>query len=413
MTYPETLNYLYTKLPYFTRDGAAALKPDLTNTIKLCAALGNPQHQFKSIHIAGTNGKGSTSNMLSAILQQHGYITGLYTSPHLLDFRERIRINGEMVSQEFVINFVEKITPFIDEIQPSFFEITVAMCFQYFTQQKVDYAIIETGLGGRLDSTNIINPIISIITNIGYDHADLLGDTLAKIASEKAGIIKLNIPVVIGESNTETDNVFIEKAKTENAPIYFADTNPNYYNTEIECDLKGNYQQKNLVTVMQAVEVLNTLNLKLEYFKVAKALQNVQQLTGFKGRWEVLGKNPKIIADTGHNDHGLKLVIEQLLSLKYEKLHIVFGMVKDKDRTKILKLLPTNAIYYFCNPNLPRALNANDLKTECNTIGLKGEAYSNVVEALQNAKKNANTNDVIFIGGSTFVVAEIIEWKNN
>lgn len=408
MTYTETLDYLYTKLPYFTRDGAAALKPDLTNTLKLCAVLGNPQHQFKCIHIAGTNGKGSTSNMLSAIFQTHGYKTGLYTSPHLLDFRERIRMNGEMVSKDFIVNFVEKIIPFINEIQPSFFEITVAMCFQYFAEQKVDYAIIETGLGGRLDSTNIISPILSVITNIGYDHADLLGNTLAKIASEKAGIIKPSTPIVIGESNAETDNVFIEKAKIENAPIYFAETNPNYYNTEIACDLKGNYQQKNCVTVMQAVEVLNTLGFQLEHFKVAKALQNVQQLTGFKGRWEILGKNPTIIADTGHNEHGLKLVINQLLNLKFEKLHIVFGMVKDKDRSKILILLPTQATYYFCSPNLPRGLDALDLQTECISFGLKGNVYKSVADALLNAKENAAPNDVIFIGGSTFVVAEII-----
>jgi dihydrofolate synthase / folylpolyglutamate synthase len=408
LTYLETLDYLYTKLPYFTRDGAAALKPDLTNTIKLCNVLGNPQDKFKCIHIAGTNGKGSTSNMLSAIFQTHGYKTGLYTSPHLLDFRERIRVDGEMVSQDFVISFVEKIIPSIDSIQPSFFEITVAMCFQYFAEQEVDYAIIETGLGGRLDSTNIISPILSIITNIGFDHADLLGNTLPLIAAEKAGIIKHKTPVVIGESHIETDFVFNEKAKEEGASIFFADTNPNYYNTEIECDLKGIYQQKNCITVMQAVEILKTLGIPLDLFKVASALQNVKQLTGFRGRWEILSKNPLIIADTGHNEHGLKLVIEQILKQKYTHLHIVFGMVKDKDRSKILKLLPQNATYYFCSPNLPRGLNPEDLRQECFELGLKGNIFTTVKNALHAAKNNANTDDLIFIGGSTFVVAEII-----
>ncbi len=408
MTYQETLDHLYTKLPNFTREGAAALKPDLTNTIAICDILGKPQNTFKSIHVAGTNGKGSTSNMLSAIFQKHGFKTGLYTSPHLIDFRERIRINGEMVSRDFVINFVEKISPHIDRIKPSFFEITVAMCFQYFAEHKVDYAIIETGLGGRLDSTNIISPILSIITNIGYDHADLLGNTLPLIAREKAGITKYKIPVIIGESNSETDPVFIEKSKQEEAIIYFADTNPNYYNTEIESDLKGSYQQKNLVTVMQAVEVLKTLGIPLDLFKVASALQNVKQLTGFSGRWEILSTKPLIIADTGHNEHGLKLVIEQVLKQKYENLHIVFGMLKDKDRTKILKLLPQNATYYFCSPNLPRGLNPDDLLLECLELGLKGNVFTTVKNALQAAKNNAKKDDLIFIGGSTFVVAEII-----
>jgi dihydrofolate synthase/folylpolyglutamate synthase len=408
MTYKETLNFLFTKLPYFTRDGKAALKPDLKNTILLCEAIGNPHLKFKSIHIAGTNGKGSTSNMLSAILQLQGYKTGLYTSPHLKDFRERIRVNGEMVSESFVIAFTEKISPYIESIQPSFFEITVAMCFDYFAQQEVDYAIIETGLGGRLDSTNIIHPILSIITNIGYDHMDLLGDTLPQIAFEKAGIIKANVPLVIGETQSETTLLFSEKAKEQNALLYFADQNPNYYNTEIETDLIGIYQQKNILTVLQAVEVLQKSGVRIDSFIAAKALRQVKQLTGFSGRWEILQSSPKIIADTGHNEDGLRYVFEQLKQEKYKQLHIVFGMVADKDRSRILDLMPKNAWYYFCKPNLPRGLDPAILKAECNAIGLIGDTYSSVEMAFNAAKAMANEMDLIFVGGSTFVVAEII-----
>lgn len=408
MTYKETLDFLFTKLPYFTRDGKAALKPDLKNTILLCEAIGNPHLKFKSIHIAGTNGKGSTSNMLSAILQLQGYKTGLYTSPHLKDFRERIRVNGEMVSESFVIAFTEKIAPYIESIQPSFFEITVAMCFDYFAQQQIDYAIIETGLGGRLDSTNIIHPILSIITNIGYDHMDLLGNTLPQIAFEKAGIIKADVPVVIGETASETSVVFKEKAKEQNALIYFADQNPNYYNTEIETDLIGIYQQKNILTVLQAVEVLQKSGVKIDSFIAARALRQVKQLTGFRGRWEIIQSNPKIIADTGHNEHGLRYVFEQLKQEKYIQLHIVFGMVADKDRRKILELMPKNALYYFCKPNLPRGLDPTILKAECNAIELIGDTYPTVEMAFNAAKARATETDLIFVGGSTFVVAEII-----
>ncbi len=408
MNFQETVEFLYSKLPYFTRDGKAAIKKDLGNTIALCEILGNPQNNFKCIHIAGTNGKGSTSNMLAAIFQQHGFKTGLYTSPHLKDFRERIRINGEMVSEQFVIDFTEKIIPHLDTIQPSFFEITVAMCFQYFSEQQVDYAIIETGLGGRLDSTNIITPILSIITNIGFDHADMLGDTLPKIAYEKAGIIKPRIPVVIGESHPETDPVFKQKAQETGSDIYFADTNICYYNTEIDTDLLGHYQQKNAVTVMQATDVLKSLGIALDTYTIATALMNVQALTKFRGRWEVLSKQPKIVADTGHNEHGLKLVMAQLKQEKYEQLHIVFGMVSDKDRSKVLDLLPKNAKYYFTKANLPRSLAPEVLRDECAKFGLSGDVYQSVAEALSAAKNNANKNDFIFIGGSTFVVAEAI-----
>lgn len=408
MTYLETVEFLYARLPYFTRDGKSAIKKDLHNTLKLCEILGNPQEKFKCIHIAGTNGKGSVSNMLSAIFQAHGFKTGLYTSPHLKDFRERIRVNGEMISEQFVIEFTEKIIPHLDSIQPSFFEITVAMCFDYFASQGIEYAIIETGLGGRLDSTNIINPILSVITNIGMDHSDLLGDTLQKIAFEKAGIIKNQIPVVIGESSNETDAVFEEKAQSCNSTIYFADRNVRFYNTEIETDLKGIYQEKNSVTVLQAIEVLKSMEFSFNDYTVAKALQNVRGLTHFRGRWEILNQKPLTIADTGHNAHGLNLVIQQLKKEKYNHLHIVFGMVKDKDRKPVIELLPQEAIYYFCQPNLPRALDSNVLKEECEILGLLGQAYPSVQIAYEAAKENAKEDDLIFIGGSTFVVAEVL-----
>jgi dihydrofolate synthase / folylpolyglutamate synthase len=407
MTYQETIDFLYAKLPYFTRDGKAAIKKDLTNTLKLCEVLGNPHLKFKSIHIAGTNGKGSVSNMLSAIFQSNGYKTGLYTSPHLVDFRERIRINGEMISQTFVIDFVETIKPHIETIHPSFFEITVALCFDYFAKQDIDMAIIETGLGGRLDSTNVIQPILSVITNIGYDHMDLLGNTLAEIASEKAGIIKPNIPIVIGETHSETESVFKIKAEQSHASIFFADQNLELKNYPIETDLKGSYQSKNIQTVLQAIQVLNQ-NLGFQLGNIQEALLNVKSLTGFRGRWEILGQNPKIIADTGHNVDGLIHVFEQLQKEPFHKMHIVFGMVKDKDRSKILELLPQNATYYFCQPNLPRALDAKILLNECAQKGLKGKAYPSVSMALSDAKKMADIDDLIFVGGSTFVVAEIL-----
>ena len=408
MTFQETVDFLYSKLPYFTRDGQSAIKKDLGNTLALCEVLDNPQNSFTCIHVAGTNGKGSSSNMLAAIFQNHGYKTGLYTSPHLKDFRERIRVNGEMVSEQFVIDFTERIIPHLDRIQPSFFEITVAMCFQYFAEQKIDYAIIETGLGGRLDSTNIITPILSVITNIGMDHADLLGDTLDKIAFEKAGIIKEGIPVVIGETHSESESVFISKAREMQSAIYFADSNVKYYNTEIDTDLKGIYQQKNAVTVMQAVDILIEKGVALDYYKVATALMNVQALTQFRGRWEILGKAPKIIADTGHNAHGLTLVMAQLKKEKYQQLHIVFGMVSDKDRSNVLDLLPKDATYYFTKAALPRALAPEVLQQECMAYQLQGEVYQTVAEAVAAAKAAASKEDVIFIGGSTFVVAEAI-----
>ena len=408
MDYQETVDFLYARLPYFSRDGKAAIKTDIHNTVKLCAVLGNPQNRFKCIHIAGTNGKGSVSNMLAAILTENGYKTGLYTSPHLKDFRERIRVDGEMISEAFVVDFTEKIIPHIETIEPSFFEITVAMCFAWFAEQNIEYAVIETGLGGRLDSTNIISPILSVITNIGMDHADLLGDTLEKIAAEKAGIIKPGIPAVIGESSPVTDPVFKARAEQMHADLYFADTNVCYYNTEIDTDLKGIYQQKNSVTVMQTVDVLKTLGLNLNPFTVARALMKVREITGFRGRWEILSKKPLTIADTGHNAHGLALVVKQLQMEKHKTLHMVFGMVKDKDRSSILALLPQNAVYYFCQPALMRALDATVLQTEALAYGLHGSAYPDVAEAYRAAREQATDDDLIFIGGSTFVVAEVL-----
>ncbi|MBC7425035.1 MAG: bifunctional folylpolyglutamate synthase/dihydrofolate synthase [Bacteroidia bacterium] len=414
MNYSETVEHLYSRLPYFTRDGKAALKPDLTNTLKLCEALGNPQNKFKSIHVAGTNGKGSTSNILSAIFQQHGYKTGLYTSPHLLDFRERIRINGVMIPQQFVVDFVAKNDELIETIKPSFFEVTVALCFLYFAEENIDIAIIETGLGGRLDSTNIITPELSVITNIGLDHTDLLGDSLEKIAWEKAGIIKQNVATVIGESHPETDSVFIEKARSVNAPIFFADKDLMLAEINVESDLKGSYQKKNIQTVLKSLSVLETEGFTFERNKVQSALLNVQKLTGFSGRWEIIQESgPKIIADTGHNAHGLTLVTEQLSKESFDKLHIIFGMVSDKDRTPVLNILPKNAQYYFCKPALPRALDAEILRTEAEGFDLKGNSYESVISAYLSALKNANNNDLIFIGGSTFVVAEIMEYLQN
>jgi len=409
MDYKETVDFLYAQLPYFTRDGKAAIKEDLKNTLLLCDLIDNPQNKFKSIHIAGTNGKGSCSNLLSAVFQEHGYKTGLYTSPHLIDFRERIRINGEMISKDFVVEFVENIKPHLETIEPSFFELTVALCFDYFAKQNIDIAIIETGMGGRMDSTNIITPEVSVITNIGYDHMDLLGNTLQLIASEKAGIIKPNIPVVIGETQTETKQVFEQKASACNTPLFFADSNPLFYNTETECELKGDYQQKNCVTVLQTLKVLETKDFVFNQAKIAKAFMNVKALTGFRGRWEELCKLPNIVADTAHNVDGIKIVINQIKNTKHEQLHIVFGMVKDKKRDDILTLMPKNAYYYFCAPDLMRAMPAKALAEEAMQYGLIGEHYENVKSALTAAKAKANKNDFIYIGGSTFVVAEILE----
>jgi len=408
LNYDSVLEYLYAKLPMFHRIGAAAYKNDLTNTIALCNALGNPELKFKTIHVAGTNGKGSTSHALAAIFQQHGFKTGLYTSPHLIDFRERIRINGEMIPKENVIKFVEQHGSIIEEIKPSFFEATVGMAFEYFANEKVDIAIIETGLGGRLDSTNIITPILSVITNISFDHTDMLGDTLQKIASEKAGIIKPNIRVVIGETDSETKEVFITKAKETNSEIYFADTNPNYFNTEISTDLAGDYQQKNMATVLQAVEVLKSEGFNLSNFTVARALNNIKDLTGLRGRWEIQCNSPFIVCDTGHNKAGIEVALAELKKVKYTNLYMVFGVVKEKETHAIWDLLPKDAYYFFCTPSIPRGRNDEDLFNEATKNGLDGEPCGTVINAVEKALKIANPDDAVYIGGSTFVVADYL-----
>lgn len=397
----------------FQRIGAAAYKNDLTNTLEFCKVLGNPETKFKSIHVAGTNGKGSTSHALASIFQEHGYKTGLYTSPHLIDFRERIRINGEMMEENDVINFVMQNKEFIENIKPSFFETTVAMAFHYFALKQVDIAIIETGLGGRLDSTNVITPEISVITNISYDHTDLLGETLQEIAGEKAGIIKPGIPVVIGEALDETKNLFVEKAKTCNSEIYFAEENSNYYNTEILSDLKGDYQQKNMATVMQTVEILIKMGYPLSKFKVAKALQNIKNSTGLRGRWEIMGNHPFVVTDTGHNEAGIALSMQELSKLKYKKLYMVFGVVKEKLTSKLWKHLPKSAYYFFCKPSIPRGRDENDLYNEAVLEGFSGEPCGSVEIAYRKAIQLAKPDDAIFIGGSTFVVADFFQFLEN
>ncbi len=427
LNYQQTIEYLFHRLPMFSRLGAAAFKGDLTNTIKLCEALGNPHQSFKSIHIAGTNGKGSVSHILAAIMQTAGYKTGLYTSPHLKDFRERIKINGEMVDEDFVVQFTERIKPLIEEIEPSFFEITVAMAFTWFAQQKVDIAVIEVGLGGRLDSTNIITPELSVITNISYDHTNLLGNTLEKIASEKAGIIKKGVPVVIGETLPETKAVFIEKAKEMDAPIHFANEErwvadwkqPGHYlevniadnrtdeRKQYRLELTGLYQMKNLLTVAEAVHLLTQQGWKIEDKQVEHALQNIRKLTGLHGRWEVIHESPYTVLDVGHNEDGIKQITEQLEHCNFQKLHIVIGMVKDKDISAILALLPKYAHYYFTKAQIPRALPENELAEKALTLDLNGHAFATVTEALQQAINNAHKEDMILVCGSVFVVGEV------
>ncbi|MFD1631570.1 bifunctional folylpolyglutamate synthase/dihydrofolate synthase [Pseudopedobacter beijingensis] len=427
MTYQQTLEYLYSRLPMFTKIGASAIKKDLTNTIALCEVLANPYQKFKSIHVGGTNGKGSTSHMLAAILQTAGYKTGLYTSPHLKDFRERIKINGEMISEKEVVNFVDTIKDSIETISPSFFEVTVAMAFDYFAKEQVDIAIIEVGLGGRLDSTNIISPELSIITNIGLDHVNILGNTLEKIAFEKAGIIKKNTPVIIGEYLPVTLPIFAEKANHENSPLYLAQdlfqtefiasqatTNTirvqksNGLSDELDLDLTGLYQLKNIKTVFTAVNQLREKGFNITTDHLKQALKNVKGITGLMGRWQVLQQNPLVICDTGHNEDGIKEVLKNIAITPHQQLHFVLGMVKDKDIAKVLSLLPQNAVYYFCAPAFERAKPANELAQEASGFGLKGHAYTSISAALEAAKNNATTNDLIFVGGSTFVVAEVV-----
>ena len=404
MTYKETTDWMFSQLPMFQMQGASAYKKDLTNTHLLVEHLQHPETKFKSIHVAGTNGKGSTSSMIASILQEAGYKVGLYISPHLKDFRERIRINGEMISEDFVVDFISENKSFFEAHQLSFFEMTVGLAFDYFVKEQVDVAVIEVGMGGRLDSTNVITPLVSVITNIGFDHTQFLGDTLPKIAAEKAGIIKSNIPVVIGEYSEETKPVFLDKAKFENAPIYFAQDNPEVV---YECALLGDYQLYNKKTVLQAIKLLQT-HFEIDESHITKGFKNVIQNTGLLGRWQILDKAPFTVCDTAHNSHGLKIVLNQIQKHSFETLHVVLGVVNDKDLDSILPLFPKNAKYYFCKPNVPRGLGAEILKQKASDFGLLGKVFDSVSEAYVNAKDMASKSDFIYIGGSTFVVAEIV-----
>ncbi|HRS54463.1 MAG TPA: folylpolyglutamate synthase/dihydrofolate synthase family protein [Bacteroidales bacterium] len=431
MNYQQTLLFLYNKLPMYQRIGAAAYKADLKNTELLCQIAGHPYLQYPSIHIAGTNGKGSVSNIIASVLQTMGLKTGLYTSPHLKDFRERIRVNGKVIEKQYVVSFVNKYKKYIEEIKPSFFEITFVMAIEYFASQKIDIAIIETGMGGRLDSTNVITPILSIITNVSYDHTQFLGDTLEKIAAEKAGIIKKNIPVIVGESNFLTDYVFINKAQNNNSKLIFADKNfsvkilnNNYLENnivsysaykgnklllnKINCPLSGIYQSKNIVTILAAIEELRNLGYNISDIALLQGIENVKKNTGFLGRWEVISKKPLIIFDIAHNPSGIELIVKQLNLINKRKLHMVMGVVQDKDIETILNLLPKDAFYYFCKADVPRALDAKILHNRAKEKGLNGKFYDTVKQAFETARLNANLDDVIFVGGSAFVVAEIL-----
>jgi dihydrofolate synthase/folylpolyglutamate synthase len=406
MNYQETINSMFSQLPMFQRIGKAAYKADLSNTIALLKSLNNPEKGFKSIHIAGTNGKGSSSHILASVFQEAGYKTGLYTSPHLIDFRERIKIDGEMITEPAVVNFIKSISKAIDKIHPSFFELTMAMAFDYFLKEKVDIAIIETGLGGRLDSTNVILPEIAIITNIGMDHMQFLGDDRISIAKEKAGIIKANVPVVIGQADEELRVLFTEIAGDKKSPITFAEDE--IIDLPIT-DLKGNYQRFNIQTCIVAIKELQKRKWKISTSSIEKGISKVISNTGLNGRWQVLGKQPKIICDTGHNREGIESILHQLLNEDYKQLHIVIGMVNDKNISDVLRLFPQNAIYYFTQASIPRRLEVDTLLNEAANFNLEGEAYSTVSKAFFSAYKQAKSNDLVFIGGSTFVVADLLK----
>ncbi|WKB80211.1 folylpolyglutamate synthase/dihydrofolate synthase family protein [Cellulophaga lytica] len=403
MTYSQTLDWMFAQLPIYQNKGKSAFNGKLDNIKLFSKALGSPEQQFKSIHVAGTNGKGSSSHMLASILQEAGYNVGLYTSPHLKDFRERIRINGIKIPEDDVINFVESNMPFFNDHKLSFFEMTVAMAFNYFAKEKVDIAIIEVGLGGRLDSTNIITPEVSLITNIGLDHTDLLGDTLEKIAAEKAGIIKNNVPVVVSENQKETVAVFKEIADSKNAHLIYADA---ILVKTYKTSLLGNYQQKNIKGVLATLKQLKEFTITNS--AIEKGLLNVVENTGLMGRWQLLQEQPRVICDTAHNKEGLSLTLDQLKQQKYKSLFIVLGVVKDKNLDAILPLFPKNANYFFCCPKIERGLNAEELQAKASSFLLRGDAYSSVKEALEKAKSLAKKEDLIYVGGSTFVVAEIV-----
>ena len=406
MNYPETLNWLFNQLPMYQLQGASAYKKDLTNVHLLMDKMGHPENQLQCIHVAGTNGKGSSSHMLASVLQEAGYKVGLYTSPHLKDFRERIKINGVMISEDFVCNFVNQHQSFFEANDMSFFEMSVGLAFDYFAKEKIDIAVIEVGMGGRLDATNIITPLVSVITNIGLDHMQFLGNTLAAVATEKAGIIKRNIPVVIGEYTPETQPVFWATAKVNQSDLYFAS---DLIATTYPSDLLGDYQAHNKKTVLQTLTVLNqctSFQTTESHWK--KGLSQVVKNTGLQGRWQQLGGSPKIICDTAHNTHGLTIVLKQIQKESFDQLHFVLGVVNDKDLDEVLPLFPKNAMYYFCKPNIPRGLEANILHKKASSFGLNGKIYNSVSAAYAKAKQNAQPSDFIYVGGSTFVVAEIL-----
>jgi len=428
MNYQETINYLFNQLPMFQRTGKAAYKANLDTTLALDSYFEHPHQNFKCIHVAGTNGKGSVSHTLASVLQSAGYKVGLYTSPHLRDFRERVKINGEMIPEDAVVDFVASHNKKFEELSPSFFEMTVALAFDYFAKEKVDIAVIEVGLGGRLDSTNIIDPLLSVITNISFDHTSLLGNSIPVIAGEKAGIIKNNTPVVIGEKHEETMPVFVDKSSSKSAPILFAEDEYEFVDSDLEdnyrnitfkdlhtskqislsSDLLGVYQIKNIRTALVAINQLNQIGFNLSEEIIKEGISKIVEQTSLLGRWQRLGDNPRIICDTGHNVAGVSEILKQLGSLEYDKLHMVIGMVDDKDIDEVLSLLPKNAVYYFTKASIPRALNEVLLKEKATKFQLNGDTYENVSEALLAAKMNADKSDLIFVGGSTFVVAEVV-----
>ncbi len=427
--YQQTLDYLFSQLPMYQRVGSTALKKDLTNTFILCEANNNPHEKLKCIHVGGTNGKGSVSHIIASVLQENGYKVGLYTSPHYKDFRERIKINGEYISEEAVVNFTETNKEIFEKIAPSFFEMTVVMAFDYFVKQKVDYAVIEVGLGGRLDSTNVIQPLLSVITNISFDHTDMLGNTLPEIAFEKAGIIKNNIPVIIGETNEETKPVFENSAQAKNASIQFADVSNNIskltsdllngttfeFNNQrnskinFKTDLIGNYQLKNLNTALASIHYLKENNIiPINESSIENGIQKVKQLSKLIGRFQVLQSNPTVIIDSAHNEGGLKVLFKEIEQFSYKQLHIVFGTVKDKDLSKILPLLPKQATYYFCKANIPRGLESEELFQHAKKHNLNGNYFNDVENAYSTALNNANKEDIILVTGSIFIVAEVL-----
>lgn len=429
MDFQQTLAYLYEHLPMFQRIGSQAIRKDLTNIRLLCEFLNHPERKLRCLHVAGTNGKGSSSHLLAAILQAAGYKTGLYTSPHLKSFTERIRVQGQPVPESFVVEFVERVKPFIQIVKPSFFEISVGMAFEWFAQQKVDWAVIEVGVGGRLDSTNIINPVLSLITNIGMDHMDLLGDTLPQIAFEKAGIIKKGVPAVVSQTQPEVQHVFLKKASEERTSLVFADQyyhvsaqpsasaqirwqvlrNGHIWMDDLQPGLSATYQQQNLPGVLMAMEILQHTGVlpALEPAHIRTGIEQVVALTGLKGRWQQLGEKPYIFCDVGHNEDGIREVLAQMKRYAFRHLHMVVGMVRDKDATAILQLLPSGATYYFCRPEVPRGKEAHLLAEEADRFGLSGKVYGSVAQAIEAAKAAATPEDFVFIGGSTFVVAEI------